>query len=126
MSDIVYKPHKFQKRFHLSRARIRGAFAGKRGGKTEAGAVEAIVHSEEKRGYKPSSLDHYLGVVIAPTVSIIRRLSLQKLKAYSGNMIVKHHESFGEIDWHNGSKILAISADNPSRLEGVKASWVWL
>lgn len=124
--DIVYKPHLFQKKFHFSRARIRGAFAGKRGGKTESGALEAIIHAEEKRGYVHSDIDPYLGVVIAPTISMLRRLSIQKLKAYAGDMIVKHHESYGEIEWHNGSKILAISADNPSRLEGVKASWVWL
>lgn len=124
--NIVYRPHKFQQRFHKSRARIRGAFAGKRGGKTEAGAVESIVFSENKIGYKHSDIDPYQGLVIAPTTDMLRRLSLQKLKAYAGNMIIDHHETHGEITWHNGSKILAISADKPSRLEGVKANWAWI
>jgi len=124
--DIVYKPHKFQQSFHRSSARIRLAAAAKRSGKSEAGAVESIIFAEQQRGYKPNGIDPYLGVVIAPTSDMLRRLSLQKLKAYAGNMITEHHETHGELTWHNGSKILAISADKPQRLEGVKASWVWL
>lgn len=124
--DIVYRPHKFQQKFHKSKARIRGAFAGRRAGKSEAGAVECIVHAETKRGYKHSDIDPYLGVIIAPTTDMLRRLSLQKLKAYAGNMIVEHHETHGELTWHNGTKILAISADKPQRLEGVKANFIWI
>jgi len=126
MSVIRYKPHPFQRKFHRSKARIRLAAASKRAGKTEAGAIESIIHAEQRPGYVDNGIDPYLGVVIAPTTDMLRRLSLQKLKAYGVSMIVDHHETHGEITWHNGSKILAISADNPQRLEGVKASWVWL
>lgn len=128
MGEIRYRPFAEQARFHRARskARIRGAFAGKRGGKTEAGAVESIVFAEQKIGYVPSPIDPYLGAIIAPTNSMLRRLSLQKLKAYAGNMIVEHRESHGEIDWHNGTRLLAISADNPQRLEGIKANFVWI
>lgn len=77
-------------------------------------------------GYKDNGIDPYLGVVIAPTIGMLRRLSLQKLRAYGEHMISQYHETHGEITWHNGAKIYAISADKPQRLEGVKASWVWL
>jgi PBSX family phage terminase large subunit len=126
MRDVIYRPHKYQQKFHKSRARIRGAFAGRRAGKSEAGAIEAIVFAENKIGYKQSNIDPYLGVIIAPTTDMLRRLSLQKLKAYAGNMIVEHHETHGEITWHNGTKILAISADKPQRLEGIKANFIWV
>ena len=126
MCALIYQPHEFQKKFHLSKARIRLAAAAKRSGKTEAGAIEAILHSEQKIGFVDNGIDPYLGVVIAPTTDMLRRLSLQKIKAYGRGMIINHHETHGELTWHNGSKILAISADNPQRLEGVKAHWVWL
>lgn len=123
---MIYRPHKFQQRFHLSKARIRGAFAGKRGGKTESGAVEMILCAEQKRGYKHSEIDPPLGVIIAPTSDMLRRLSLQKLIAYGKPFIKNHKKTTQEIDWHNGTKIYGISADKPSRLEGVKANWIWI
>ncbi len=123
---ITYRPHKFQQRFHLSKARIRGAFAGKRGGKTEAGAVESIICTEEQRGFKPNPIDPYIGVIIAPTTDMLRRLSLQKFLAYSHGFYKSINQSYHQIEWHNGSKIYGISADKPQRLEGIKANWIWV
>lgn len=123
---ITYRPHKFQQRFHLSKARIRGAFAGKRGGKTEAGAVESIICTEEQRGFKPNPIDPYIGVIIAPTTDMLRRLSLQKFLAYSHGFYKNVNQSYHQVDWHNGSKIYGISADKPQRLEGIKANWIWV
>lgn len=124
--EIRYKPFDKQKEFHLSQARIRGAFAGKRGGKTEAGAIESIIHAESKRGYKESPIDPYIGVIISPTSDMLRRLSIPKLKAYAGSMITNHHETHQEFNWHNGSLIYGISADKPQRLEGIKANFIWM
>lgn len=121
-----YNPHEKQEDFHLSLARVRGAFAGKRGGKTEAGAVEAILCTNEQKGYKHSDVDPYIGVVIAPTSDMLRRLSLQKLLAYSKPFVTNYHQTHQEIDWQNGSRIYGISADKPQRLEGIKANWIWM
>lgn len=121
-----YRPFINQQRFHLSKARVRGAFAGKRGGKTEAGAVEMIMCAEEKRGYKPSPIDPPLGIIIAPTGDMLRRLSLKKFLAYASPFITNYHRSHQEITWHNGVEIYGISADKPQRLEGVKANWIWI
>jgi PBSX family phage terminase large subunit len=57
---------------------------------------------------------------------MLRRLSLQKFFAYAKPFKFEHHQTHGEITWHNGSKIYAISADKPKRLEGVKANWIWI
>lgn len=124
--SLVYRPHDKQQEFHLSTARIRGAFAGKRGGKSEAGAIEAIIHAENQRGYNNSSVDPYVGVIIAPTSDMLRRLSIQKLMAYGKHFVKNYHQTHQEIDWHNKTKIYGISADKPQRLEGIKANFIWL
>lgn len=123
---IEYIPHKKQQKFHLSQARIRGAFAGKRSGKTEAGALETIITLENKRGYSNSSIDPYIGVIISPTSDMLRRLSVQKVIAYGRYLIKNHHQTHQEIDWHNGARLYGISADKPQRLEGIKANFIWL
>jgi hypothetical protein len=123
---VEYNPHDRQEDFHLSTARIRGAFAGKRGGKTEAGAMEAVLCINETRGYRHSDVDPYIGVVIAPTSDMLRRLSLQKLLAYAKPFVTNYHQTHQEIDWNNGARIYGISADKPQRLEGIKANFIWL
>ena len=124
--SLIYNAHAKQKLFHKSTKRIRGAFAGKRGGKTEAGAIETIICLNNKRGYTNSDIDPYIGVIIAPTSDMLRRLSLQKLLAYGKDFIKNHHQTHQEIDWHNGARIYGISADKPQRLEGIKANFIWM
>lgn len=115
-----------QARFHQSPARIRGAFAGKRGGKTEAGAVECIRFAHSQPGYNPGGVDPYIGVIIAPTTDMLRRLSLAKFEAYGKHGIAKHHKTFNEYEWQNGTVIYGISADKPQRIEGIKAGFIWV
>lgn len=122
---MIYKAFDKQRAFHLSPARIRAALAGKRGGKTECGAIESIIHAETKPGYQ-GGIDPYLGVVIAPTHDMLRRLSFTKLLAYAKPFNPALHKTHYEITWPNGSMIYGISAEKPERLEGVKASWIWI
>jgi hypothetical protein len=123
---MKYSAFKRQAEFHRSKARYRAALAGKRGGKTEAGAIEAIIHTEEKIGYRPSQVDPYIGAVIAPTSDMLRRLSLKKLLGYAQPFSPEYHKTHQEITWHNGALIYGISADKPARLEGIKANWIWI
>lgn len=123
---MEYNPHDKQEDFHHSTARIRGAFAGKRGGKTEAGAMETVLCVNQLRGYTHSEIDPYIGVVIAPTTDMLRRLSLQKLLAYAKPFVTNYHQTHQEIDWDNGARIYGISADKPQRLEGIKANFIWM
>lgn len=126
MSDIVYRPHKFQQRFHQSKARIRGLASGRRAGKTNAGAVEFLMCLDEKRGYKPNGIDPYIGVMIAPTVEMLKRLNVKMLMAYGSHMIESYNQTSGEMKFYNGALIYCISADRPQRLEGIKANVIWL
>lgn len=126
MNDIVFKPWGIQKDILKSKDRVIGAFAGKRGGKTEIGAIKAIVLQESQPNSVPDSIDPYLGVIMAPTHDMLKRLSWKKFNAYAKPFIESQTKSPLEIKWHDGSEILGISAERPERLEGVKANWIWI
>lgn len=123
---MLYKPFREQRSFHRSRDRIRGCFAGKRGGKTESGAVESIIFTEKQIGYRPNGIDPYLGAIIAPTHDMLERLSLKKFFAYAKPFDYRHRQKPREVYWPNGSEIYGISAEKPERVEGIKANWVWV
>lgn len=123
---IEFNPFEQQEEFLLSPARIRGAFAGKRGGKTEVGAIEVIRYAEEQPGYDRQSLDPYLILVIAPTFDMLRRVSMQKIRQYASPFKPQPNETRQELIWHNGTIIRGISADKPARMEGQKAHAAWI
>lgn len=127
---MIYRAHPKQIAFHKSEARIRGAFAGKRGGKTEAGAVESILRLSNKPSTYDDSVDPWLLVIIAPTTDMLRRLSMAKFLAYAKpfiNIDNDYNKSVMEGSWPNGAKFIGVSADKPSRLEGLKASCgIWI
>ena len=133
MTDLVFKPFDKQKTFIKSKARFRGAFAGKRGGKTEIGAIASIILQEQRPNYKPNGIDPYLGIIIAPTNDMLKRLSWKKFMAYAKpcGMIKQDWKAPLEIEWHDSkeqdeSEIYGISGEKPERLEGVKANWIWI
>lgn len=123
---MIFRAFSQQKDFLLSQKRILGAFAGKRGGKTEVGAIKGIIHTEKQIGFKPNGIDPYLGIVIAPTGDMLRRLSMKKFLAYSKPFGYSEHKTHQEWTWHNKSVVNGISADKPQRLEGAKANWIWI
>lgn len=123
---MQYDAFPAQSLFHSRRLRRRAAISGKRGGKTECGALESIIFSDGQIGFKDNGIDPYLGVIIAPTTDMLRRLAVKKITAYANDLIIDHHMTHQEITWHNGSVIYGISADKPQRLEGVKANWIWI
>lgn len=124
-SEIVFRPFLKQQEFLQSGARLKGAFAGKRGGKTEIGAIQSIIYQEQKLDYNANGIDPYLGVIIAPTIDMLRRLSLKKFIAYAHPFIKNYNKTTHEITWHDDSLIYGLSADRPERIEGIKANWVW-
>ena len=131
-----FKPFKKQKK--VIRAvlkdgkRFVGAFAGKRGGKTEVGAIISGALHERRPGYKPNGIDPHLGIIAAPTYDMLRRLSWKKFLGYWRKFLKKAPtKNPMEMIWHNSvdgdeSLIYGISADKPERLEGVKANWIWI
>ena len=130
--DLVFIPFTQQKKFIVSNKRIIGAFAGKRGGKSEVGAIKAGMYQELKPNFRHRGIDPYLGIIAAPTRDMLARLSWKKFLLYWKPFILKHISSPLTIWWHdheeyiNESMIYGISADTPERLEGVKASWIFI
>lgn len=123
--SIEFEPFIQQDDFLFDEHRVKGAFSGKRGGKTEIGAIQGIKFQEEKPNYRPS-IDPYLGVIAAPTTDMLRRLSWKKFEAYAKKRINKSIKNPYEIIWNDSSEIYGISADRPARLEGLKANWIWI
>ena len=122
------KPFGPQRDIILSKSRTIGAFAGKRGGKSEIGAVKSITYQEQKPNshFFEGGVDPYLGVVCAPTNDMLKRLSWKKFRAYAAPFIKEQRKNPSEIDWCDGSEVIGISADKPERLEGIKAGWIWI
>lgn len=123
---MIYRAFDKQIAFHNSDARFRGAFAGKRGGKTECGAIEGIRHAEGKIGWTPNEVDPPLGIIAAPTHDMLRRLSMKKFLSYAKPFKPKFNKTNMEVLWPNGHEIVGISADKPERAEGMKAQWAWI
>lgn len=129
MNEIEFVAFKEQKEFLKCNKRVKGAFSGKRGGKTEVGAIQSIIYQETKPNNKyfyPYTVDPYLGVVMAPTFDMLRRLSLKKFMAYAKPFIVDFNKTSNEISWHDESQVYGLSAEKPERIEGIKAAWIWL
>lgn len=127
MNEIRFKPWGIQKDILKDESRIIGAFAGKRSGKTEVGAIRFIKGMEDKFNYTNNGIDPFLGVVVAPTNDMLRRLSWKKFYAYAKPFLPNdYNKTNHEAKWHDGSDIYGLSADNPARIEGIKANIIWL
>lgn len=123
---LEFNPFPEQYAFLSCEKRITGAFAGKRGGKTEAGAIKAIQYQQQKPNWIPNGIDPYLGVIIAPTFDMLRRLSMKKFLAYAEPAIKKYDKSRQELKWYDDSEIYGLSGENSKRIEGIKANWIWI
>jgi hypothetical protein len=122
---VIFRPFAQQKEFLQTTARRSGAFAGKRGGKTEVGAIKSLLHAEQQIGYVNNGIDPYVGIIMAPTHGMLKRLSLMKFLAYSAPF--KPRPVGSDVYWGtNNTIIYGISADKPARMEGIKANFVWL
>lgn len=133
MGEIVFNAFPKQVPVLKASERFLGAFAGKRGGKTEVGAIWGIKEQETRPNYTPNGIDPYLGVIVAPTNDMLGRLSWKKFMAYAkqAGMIKKDLQNPKLIEWHSSKEgdesiIYGISGDRPERIEGIKAHWIWI
>lgn len=126
-------------------SRAIGAFAGKRGGKTEVGAVGTGALIQEKFAWDSGSIDPYVAVISAPTYAMLERLSWKKFVNYWKPFLSKKYKPTKSpmvMYWHDHDPertikdddkiksketiIYGISADSPERIEGIKASVIWI
>ena len=118
-----YKPHKFQRQFHSSDARFRTLIAGRRGGKTLAGTVEALRWADTKAQEKGKPTR---GMIIAPTYPMLKDVNIPTFLDWCPSHTIKSwNKQDHRIKLINGSEITFRSGDNPDRLRGVGLDWVW-
>lgn len=126
MNDIIFRPFDKQLNILNSQARVKGAFAGKRGAKSETGAIQSIIWQENKLTNRSFEIDPYCGLIVAPTYDMLNRLSWKKFNAYAKPFIKEQTKSPKYIRWHDDSEVYGVSADRPERMEGMKIDWVWV
>lgn len=118
---MIYEPHKFQKKFHKSDARFRVIYAGRRGGKTQAGMIEAIRHI----GMMPGSS----GAIIAPSYKVLSRIILPDFFTFLPRGVYNEKgwsKSEMKLTTNNGTVVHFLSADDPKTLgHGMKVHWAW-
>jgi len=102
-----YKPHKYQRRFHMLDNRVRCFIAGNQQGKTYALNAEVVwflmgTHvNPNKRRQAPTK-----GWILAPTSNFFREDIHDKLMSLvPRRMVKKYREKLGELELTNGSKV---------------------
>jgi len=107
---IPYSPHPAQKQFHSSKARFRILAAGRRFGKSQAAANEAIKFAVKK----PHSVSWITAPVYAQAM-----ISWRMIKQFLPFELIKEpHITEKYIELINGSTIWVKSADNYDNLRG--------
>jgi phage terminase large subunit len=88
-------------------------------GKSYAGAIKAIVRSQEQAGS--------LGLIGAPTYPMLRDATQRTFFELCPRALIKSFNK-GEqsLLLHNGSEILFRSMDAPDRVRGLNLAWYWL
>lgn len=119
-----YKPHIYQKEFHANKDRFRTFIAGRRGGKSIAGTIEALWQADQgpKEKGRPTH-----GWIISPTYQMLKDVNIPLLMEWCPPDAIKDfNKSDNKIEFVNGSTITLRSGENPDRLRGVGLDWVWL
>lgn len=119
MTRLEYRPHKYQWEFHQSNARFRTLIAGRRGGKTLAGTIEALKYANSH----PNSN----GWIVSPTYRMLEDINIPEIRKWLPQKSIQNwSKQNNQITLINNAKISFRSADTPDRLRGVGLDWLWL
>ena len=107
MTMKIYKPHKYQRAFHKSNARFRTFIAGRRGGKTIAGTLEALSYAYgTKIGNKQKIQTPTHGWIISPTYQMLKDVNIPVLMEWCNpDTIASWNKSDNRLEFKNGSTI---------------------
>ena len=119
-----YKPHKYQQEFHQSKARFRTFIAGRRGGKSLAGTIEALKHADLDPIEKGRPVH---GMIVAPTYGMLMDVNVAMIMEWCPPSSIKSWNKVEKnLELVNGSTITFRSGDNPDRLRGTEKDWIWM
>lgn len=116
-----YQPHDAQKMFHYAVDNLYQftlMVAGIRGGKTYAGARQAV-----KEAWNAKGKGNFL--IVAPTYNMLDRTTWQEFKDAAAPFIASENETKKIITLKNGRKVHGHSAENPDRIRNETAIGAW-
>ncbi len=116
-----------QHRFVLSEAHDAAMVGGIGSGKTQGGAVRALLAAYGRIG-RISIPAPNLGIVTAPTYPMLADSTLRTFREVAGDLVDVKSSAFSapmHVLLRNGSEIIFRSADKPEHLRGPSASWSW-
>lgn len=122
--DIQISHHPKQGEFIYSEIRHAALVTGIGFGKTFGGAIRALRASMGHVGNQRIRTPN-LGVVTAPTYSMLRDASLRAFMEIGERWVVDFNKTEGVMKMRGGSEILWRSADRPENLRGPSISWWW-
>ena len=94
------------------------AVCGIGGGKTEGGAIKALLKCMENPGI--------LGMVTAPTFRMLEDATIRTLQKVIPDGLYTYHKGEMRMEFRNHSEILLRSTDDPERLRGPNLGFVWM
>jgi len=103
-----------QGKFLQSQAKYTAYVGGIRSGKTHAGSIKALMHSNHPE---------CLGLVMGPTYPSLRDSTVRKFREVAGDWVVDFHKTEMLATLWNGSQIAFRSADKPDSTRGIEAWW---
>ncbi len=124
-----YEPHQKQRLFHRSTKRNRWFIAGNRAGKTEAGAVEAVMFALGRHRFTPQRnipVPNF-GWVVSSDFSSSRDVAEGKIRKYlPESEIDVWNRTDRIVKLRNGSEIGFKSCDSGrDKFQGVTRHWIW-
>lgn len=115
----VYRPHAGQAEFHRDASLAKVALSGIGGGKTAAGAFEALMLARANAGLP--------GVVAAPTYQMLQAATLPAfLSLLRPSDVLGWSARDRLMTLTNGAQIWFRSAEEPDYLYGPNLAWFWL
>jgi hypothetical protein len=116
---IVWQLNPAQFAFVACRDRFSFYVGGVGAGKTWAGAVRAILRTQQQ--------PHSLGLIGAPTYPMLRDVTERTFFELLPRALLGHfNRTYRHLSLTNGSEVLFRSLDEPDRVRGLNLAWFWL
>lgn len=123
MVDLRYYPKQGQ--FLFADEHHAAFVAGIGSGKSIAGAMRALLASQGYVGQAKVIQTPNLGVVTAPTYTMLSDATLRAFMEIAGGAVKSFNKNERLATMANGSEIIFRSTEHPERLRGPSISWWW-